>query len=65
MKILKTERIILRPWNIDDLDDLYEYAKNEKIGPNAGWEPHKNKKITLEILKSFIEKDEVRAIVYQ
>lgn len=65
MKILETKRMILRQWKVSDLDDLYEYARNPNVGPNAGWEPHKNKVITREILQSFIEKDEVRAIVYK
>lgn len=67
MKVLDTERLILRPWKIDDLDDFYEYAKNPKIGPNAGWEPHRDKEVSLKVLKSFIEatEDEVRAIVYK
>ncbi len=65
MKVLETERLLLRPWTLDDLDDLYEYAKNENVGPNAGWPPHENKDISLEILNSFIEGNEVRAIVYK
>ncbi|WP_139905055.1 GNAT family N-acetyltransferase [Clostridium thermarum] len=65
MKILETERMILRPWKIEDLEDFYEYAKNPNVGPYAGWEPHGNKEVTLRILQSFIEKDEVRAIVYR
>ncbi|MFT9495253.1 GNAT family N-acetyltransferase [Anaerosolibacter sp.] len=65
MKVLETKRMILRPWTIEDLDDFYEYAKNPNVGPNAGWEPHKNKELSLKIVQSFIEKDEVRAIVYK
>ena len=63
MKTLETPRLLLRPWSLEDLDDFYEYAKNEKVGPNAGWPPHENKEKSLEILNSFIAKDEVRAIV--
>ncbi|MEG1254934.1 GNAT family protein [Clostridium sp.] len=63
MKILETERLILRPWRLADLDDFYEYAKNTNVGPNAGWQPHENKEKSLEILESFIEKNEVWAIV--
>jgi [ribosomal protein S5]-alanine N-acetyltransferase len=63
MKTLETERMILRPWKIEDLNDFYEYARNPNVGPNAGWEPHKDKEVSLKILQSFIEKDEVRAIV--
>lgn len=65
MKTLETERLILRPWKIEDLDDFYEYAKSPKVGPCAGWEPHKDKEVSLKILQSFIEKEEVRAIVYK
>lgn len=37
-----TKRILLRPWAIEDAEDLYQYAKNPKIGTSAGWPPHKN-----------------------
>jgi [ribosomal protein S5]-alanine N-acetyltransferase len=65
MKILETERLLLRPFEETDLDDLYEYAKGPHIGPNAGWEPHKSKEVSQTILKKFIEEDEVWAIVYK
>jgi putative acetyltransferase len=63
MKTLETPRLILRAWSLYDLDDLYDYAKNANVGPNAGWEPHASREASLSILKSFIEKDEVWAIV--
>ena len=65
MKTLETERLVLRSWQLSDLDDLYEYAKNPNVGPMAGWEPHSSKDISLNILKSFIEDDEVWAIVFK
>lgn len=55
----------MRTWNLGDLDDFYEYAKNPNVGPNAGWEPHTGKDVSRKILQSFIEKDEVWAIVYK
>jgi [ribosomal protein S5]-alanine N-acetyltransferase len=63
MKTLETERLILRGWQLDDLDDLYEYAKNPNVGTMAGWEPHSSKDISLNVLKSFIEQDNRWAIV--
>lgn len=63
MKTLETNRLILRQWELEDLEDFYEYARNPEVGPNAGWKPHENKDFTLTILKSFIEKKEVWAIV--
>ena len=41
--VLKTSRLLLRPWKMSDLDDFYEYAKVDGVGQMAGWLPHKNK----------------------
>lgn len=35
-KILETERLILRPWRIEDASSLYKYASDPKVGPIAG-----------------------------
>ena len=40
---LKTERLILRPWQETDLDDLYAYASVDGVGQMAGWKPHENR----------------------
>jgi len=65
MKTLETDRLLLRAWSIDDVDDFFEYAKNPNVGPNAGWEPHPNKEFTLKIILAFIENGNVWAIVYK
>lgn len=39
---LETERLILRNWSLKDAQDLYEYAKDPDVGPNAGWQPHRS-----------------------
>ena len=52
--ILKTERLILRPWKQKDLDDFYEYASVDGVGQMAGWLPHESKEKTQTILDSFI-----------
>ena len=61
--ILETNRLILRAWEITDLDDFFEYASVEGVGEKAGWEHHKSKDKSLEILKMFIEEKKVFAIV--
>ena len=61
--ILETDRLILRAWKITDLDDFFEYASVEGVGEKAGWEHHKSKDKSLEILKMFIEEKKVFAIV--
>ena len=33
--ILETKRLILRPWEESDAQDLYKYAKDTNVGPAA------------------------------
>ena len=40
--VLETERLILRPWELKDAEDLYEYAGDPEVGPAAGWPPHRD-----------------------
>lgn len=63
MKELISDRLILREWKVEDSNDLYEYAKSELVGPNAGWPPHKNIEESEDIIKGFIEKQDTYAIV--
>ena len=62
--ILKTERLVLRPWTLDDLDYFYEYASVDGVGQMAGWNPHKDKEESLKILNHFIEGKKTFAITY-
>ncbi len=63
MPVLETERLIIRRFRKEDLDDFYEYARNPNVGPNAGWKPHASKHESREILKHFIKSTSVWAIV--
>lgn len=65
METLETERLLLRQWRLEDLDDLYEYAQNPELGTMQGWKPHSSREISLGVLTSFIESDEVWAIVHK
>ena len=60
---LNSERLILRNWQESDSSDLYEYAKSELVGPNAGWKPHQNEEESKEIIKMFIKNNDSYAIV--
>ncbi len=62
MKRLETQRLVLRAWKKDDVDDLYNYAKNPNVGPNAGWEPHTDKAISSKIINLFIRQNDIWAI---
>ena len=63
MRVLETERLLLRGWLLDDLDDLYEYAQNVDVGVMQGWKPHESKEESLAALSSFLADDERWAIV--
>ncbi len=63
MAILHTKRLILRPVQIDDLDDIYDYSCTLNVGPNAGWKPHESKEETLEIMNAiFLNQETVWGI---
>lgn len=50
--ILETPRLILRPFVPEDAGDLYDYARDPRVGPPAGWPPHKNEEESLEIIRT-------------
>ena len=37
---IQTERLLLRPWKSEDLEDLYAYSQCDEVGSMAGWRPH-------------------------
>ena len=63
MDTLETGRLLLRPWRMGDLRDLYDYARDPEIGPNAGWKPHSSRRESKRILRTFVGNEEVDAIV--
>ena len=62
-KVIETERLILRPFSQEDLDDFFEYASVPGVGEMAGWHHHKTKEATQMILDMFIEHDKTFALV--
>ncbi len=61
--ILKTKRLILRPWEENDANQLYKYAKDSRIGPVAGWPVHTSLENSLEIIKDVFNDDGIFAVV--
>ena len=59
---LETERLILRPWTMDDLEDFFAYASIEGLGQMAGWLPHKTIEESRVVLDMFIRGKKVFAI---
>ena len=60
--VLQTERLLLRPWEETDAESLYEYAKDERVGPIAGWPPHTSVENSREIIKTVLSAPETYAV---
>ena len=39
---METERLILRPFTMDDVEAVYDVAKDPNVGVHAGWKPHES-----------------------
>ncbi len=50
--ILYTDRTVLRPWRETDAADLYEYARDGRVGLPAGWPPHTSVDNSLAIIRT-------------
>ena len=61
---LTTDRLLLRPWRLSDLEDFYEYASVDGVGQMAGWKPHESREESLEILHRFIAGKRTFALEY-
>lgn len=61
--VLETERLILRPWQESDAEDLYKYASHPDVGPIAGWPVHTSVKNSLDIIRNVLSEPETYAVV--
>ena len=61
--ILETERLILRPWTSGDAESLYKYASDDRVGPIAGWQPHKSVEESRQIIFDVLSAKETYAVV--
>jgi len=60
--ILKTERLLLRPWENDDAQDLFEYAKDPDVGPAAGWPAHQSVRESRDAIRNVLNGKEAYAV---
>ena len=60
--MLKTKRLILRPWQEADAESLYEYAKDPDVGPAAGWPVHTSVENSRSIIRQVLSAPETYAV---
>lgn len=54
--------MVLRPWRESDAEALYEYAKDERVGPVAGWPAHCSVDESREIIRTVFAQEGVFAL---
>lgn len=59
---LETNRLILHPWEESDAESLYEYAKDPRVGPIAGWPVHTSVDNSREIIRDVLSADGTYAV---
>ena len=52
--ILETKRLILRPWEESDAENLFKYASHPDVGPIAGWAVHTSVENSREIIRGVL-----------
>ena len=60
---LETKCLILRPWALEDAEELYRYAKDPEVGPAAGWEVHTSVENSREIIQTVLSAEGTFAVV--
>ena len=63
MDIIETPRLLLRPFRAGDAADVYAYARDPRVGPAAGWPPHRSRDESLEIIRTVFSAPGVAALV--
>lgn len=59
---LESERLILRRPEKGDAADFYAYAGGDRVGPMAGWQPHRSIRDTKQIIAHYVKEGNVLAI---
>ena len=58
-----SQRLLLRPWHETDAEILYYYAKDEEVGPRAGWAPHQSVDESRDVINNVFHNATTWAIV--
>lgn len=63
--IWETERILLRPWEETDAEELYRYASDPEVGLPCGFRPHADLECSRQVLTDILMKPGTYAIVWK
>lgn len=62
-RVLETERLVLRKWTLNDAEALFKFASDSRVGPNAGWFPHKSIEESKYLINTLFNDPNIFAIV--
>lgn len=62
MDIIETDRLVLRPFEDRDAEDLYAYAKDPRVGGAAGWRPHASAAESRDSIKGLFSSENIAAL---
>lgn len=54
--VLKTQRLTLRPFTLEDVDDVYEWCSSFAVTRFLFWHPHRDKDVTQRLVASWVRK---------
>lgn len=60
---MQSERLLLRPWQPDDAEELFRYASDPRVGPAAGWPPHTDAENSRMLIQNVLSAPETYAVV--
>ncbi len=63
--ILETPRLILRGWKDEDASSLFKYASDNRVGPAAGWPPHRDENYSRAVIRTIFSSPETYAICFK
>jgi RimJ/RimL family protein N-acetyltransferase len=64
-RYIVTDRLLLRPWEQTDADDLYENANDEDVARAAGWLKHSSPEYSRKVIKERLSRPGTYAIVHK
>ena len=53
--VIETPRLVLRPVTLDDVDALYEHAREPDVSKMMSWDPHADRGVTEVFVRSLVD----------